>query len=188
MFVGVKLDDPVGEHDGMFDGKRYFRCPCNHGVMVSKKRVSLLVVDKKKKKSNGRKHDSLPMLSQVPTLPPVNKKRSLNAVTAAKKDFIIPQPPKTPKPASTRSTSRYTSPKPSLASISPSKLSCPPQELVCSECCEARSSALSAKISNRTFSKSTAAIPEKLPQSQKRQLSRSSSRRTDVSSSKVRGN
>ena len=43
VFIGIKLDDPVGEHDGILDGKRYFRCPDKHGVIVPRKRVSLVL-------------------------------------------------------------------------------------------------------------------------------------------------
>lgn len=34
IYVGVKLDEPVGNNDGLYKGKRYFTCPPNHGRMV----------------------------------------------------------------------------------------------------------------------------------------------------------
>eukprot|EP00043_Microstomoeca_roanoka_P011055 m.104344 g.104344 ORF g.104344 m.104344 type:complete len:796 (-) comp15075_c1_seq1:852-3239(-) len=34
--IGVQLDDPIGEHDGILNGKRYFTCPELHGVFVTK--------------------------------------------------------------------------------------------------------------------------------------------------------
>lgn len=33
-FVGVQLDEPVGEHDGVFKRKRFFTCRPSHGVLV----------------------------------------------------------------------------------------------------------------------------------------------------------
>ncbi|XP_041470532.1 restin homolog [Lytechinus variegatus] len=34
VFVGLHLDAPVGKHDGMVHGVRYFWCPRNHGIFV----------------------------------------------------------------------------------------------------------------------------------------------------------
>jgi Endonuclease/Exonuclease/phosphatase family 2/C2 domain/CAP-Gly domain len=31
-WVGISLDQPVGKHDGQVKGKRYFRCPQQHGI------------------------------------------------------------------------------------------------------------------------------------------------------------
>eukprot|EP00118_Oscarella_pearsei_P004880 m.21650 g.21650 ORF g.21650 m.21650 type:complete len:1043 (+) comp28195_c0_seq3:1100-4228(+) len=39
IYAGIKLDEPVGEHDGIVKGKRYFKCPPRHGVMVRVKDV-----------------------------------------------------------------------------------------------------------------------------------------------------
>ena len=33
-YVGVKLDDCEGEHNGVYKGKRYFYCPNGHGTMA----------------------------------------------------------------------------------------------------------------------------------------------------------
>ncbi|EGD77763.1 hypothetical protein PTSG_08852 [Salpingoeca rosetta] len=33
-WVGVELKDPVGKHDGMFRGKRYFTCAKGHGIFA----------------------------------------------------------------------------------------------------------------------------------------------------------
>lgn len=33
VYVGIQLDDPIGEHDGMFRKKRYFECKPNHGTI-----------------------------------------------------------------------------------------------------------------------------------------------------------
>eukprot|EP00731_Ephydatia_muelleri_P027012 Em0018g1112a len=42
LYVGAKLDDPVGEHDGRHKGKYFFRCPSMHGVIVAAEDVQLL--------------------------------------------------------------------------------------------------------------------------------------------------
>lgn len=42
IYVGVHLDDPVGEHDGLFGKKRFFQCPTYHGTIVPKKDVLLV--------------------------------------------------------------------------------------------------------------------------------------------------
>jgi peptidoglycan hydrolase CwlO-like protein len=34
IYVGVKLDEPVGNTDGIYKGKKYFDCPANHGRML----------------------------------------------------------------------------------------------------------------------------------------------------------
>ncbi|CAH3178906.1 unnamed protein product [Porites lobata] len=34
MFVGLKLDQPVGNTDGRLGGKQYFQCPPKHGKLV----------------------------------------------------------------------------------------------------------------------------------------------------------
>ncbi|XP_065828143.1 golgin subfamily A member 6-like protein 1 [Oscarella lobularis] len=39
IYAGIKLDQPVGDHDGVVKGKRYFRCPPKHGVMVRVKDI-----------------------------------------------------------------------------------------------------------------------------------------------------
>lgn len=260
-FVGIKLDDPVGEHDGIFDGKRYFRCPSKHGVMVSRRRVSLLVMDKKRKQ-HGTKC-SLSALSQVPTLPPLSKK-SLTALdrpaaepqppktggsphpetvksrltkiatpqtsktagnqhpmtvgpqttTIAKPqppkvtrsqpanayrskptkttksqptkgcksqpiETVVPQPPKTPKPAHTRSVRQFVPSKPALVPIPSSKLF---SELLCSECCKARSCILSSSASNRKLSHSRFSMPADMQNSLKNELGSSPSRKSMASS------
>ena len=43
LFAGIKLDDPVGEHDGVVKGKRYFSCPDKHGIMVPASHVAMLL-------------------------------------------------------------------------------------------------------------------------------------------------
>nr|GMD83382.1 tubulin-folding cofactor B [Ipomoea batatas] len=40
-WVGVQYDEPVGKHDGMVKGKRYFSCPPLHGEMVRPDKVKV---------------------------------------------------------------------------------------------------------------------------------------------------
>ncbi|VFQ98185.1 unnamed protein product [Cuscuta campestris] len=40
-WVGVQFDEPVGKHDGMVKGKRYFDCPPLHGAMVRPDKVKV---------------------------------------------------------------------------------------------------------------------------------------------------
>lgn len=40
-WVGVQFDEPVGKHDGMVKGKRYFDCPPFHGAMVRPDKVKI---------------------------------------------------------------------------------------------------------------------------------------------------
>ncbi|CAI8032905.1 CAP-Gly domain-containing linker protein 3 [Geodia barretti] len=53
VFIGVKLDDPVGEHDGMFCGKRFFSCPEGHGLIVPATEVQLLATNDGRQKRVG---------------------------------------------------------------------------------------------------------------------------------------
>ena len=40
--VGVVLDQPIGKNNGMYKGRRHFKCKNNHGVFVLKDKVVLL--------------------------------------------------------------------------------------------------------------------------------------------------
>ncbi|VFQ91418.1 unnamed protein product [Cuscuta campestris] len=40
-WLGVQFDEPVGKHDGMVKGKRYFNSPPLHGVMVRPDKVKV---------------------------------------------------------------------------------------------------------------------------------------------------
>jgi tubulin-specific chaperone B len=33
-WVGIEYDEPVGKHDGLVRGHRYFECPVNHGAFI----------------------------------------------------------------------------------------------------------------------------------------------------------
>eukprot|EP00250_Pteridium_aquilinum_P002153 c12358_g1_i1 orf=438-1178(-) len=40
-WIGVQFDEPVGKHDGIVKGKRFFNCPAGHGVMVRPEKVNV---------------------------------------------------------------------------------------------------------------------------------------------------
>jgi len=41
-YLGIELDDPIGENDGSLDGTQYFQCEPNHGVFVRPDAVLLI--------------------------------------------------------------------------------------------------------------------------------------------------
>lgn len=40
-WVGVQYDEPVGKHDGVVKGKRFFTCPPGHGAMLRPEKVKI---------------------------------------------------------------------------------------------------------------------------------------------------
>eukprot|EP00268_Persea_americana_P043385 TRINITY_DN4360_c0_g1_i2.p1 TRINITY_DN4360_c0_g1~~TRINITY_DN4360_c0_g1_i2.p1 ORF type:complete len:243 (+),score=48.27 TRINITY_DN4360_c0_g1_i2:154-882(+) len=40
-WVGIQYDEPLGKHDGMVKGKRYFDCPPLHGVLIRPDKVKV---------------------------------------------------------------------------------------------------------------------------------------------------
>ncbi|EGD72410.1 hypothetical protein PTSG_00430 [Salpingoeca rosetta] len=77
--VGVHLDDPIGDTDGVLKGKRYFSCPEQHGVFVSKDEVIL---------AKGRHDLNYKMITPPdkarpapPLLPPVNNNATTTTTT-----------------------------------------------------------------------------------------------------------
>lgn len=42
IFAGVELDQPLGKHDGSVDGRRYFSCPMDHGVLAPVEKISMI--------------------------------------------------------------------------------------------------------------------------------------------------
>ncbi|XP_059496010.1 uncharacterized protein LOC125461304 isoform X3 [Stegostoma tigrinum] len=72
VFVGVELDEPSGQHDGTFRGKRYFQCYENFAIFVPVHEI-FYVISKKPKKSispstthSGQHCHSLGSLSSNP--------------------------------------------------------------------------------------------------------------------------
>jgi CAP-Gly domain-containing linker protein 3/4 len=43
IWLGLELRQPKGKHDGMVEGRRYFTCKPNHGIMIRLKRFALYV-------------------------------------------------------------------------------------------------------------------------------------------------
>ncbi|XP_065834278.1 uncharacterized protein [Oscarella lobularis] len=43
VFLGIHLDQPIGLHNGTFQGKRYFTCPARHGAFLNVKDVVCVV-------------------------------------------------------------------------------------------------------------------------------------------------
>ncbi|XP_076455595.1 uncharacterized protein LOC143290168 [Babylonia areolata] len=56
VFVGIELDAPVGRHDGFFNGKRYFFCTKDHGVILP---LHDIVCKVQPKKSNSMEESSV---------------------------------------------------------------------------------------------------------------------------------
>ncbi|KAL5730151.1 hypothetical protein ACHQM5_003009 [Ranunculus cassubicifolius] len=40
-WVGVEYDEPLGKHDGVVRGKRYFECPSLHGAMIRPDKIKV---------------------------------------------------------------------------------------------------------------------------------------------------
>lgn len=40
-WVGIKFDEPVGKHDGIVEGKRYFTCPNKYGAFAQPRHVKV---------------------------------------------------------------------------------------------------------------------------------------------------
>ncbi|KAL8596733.1 hypothetical protein ACOMHN_046350 [Nucella lapillus] len=55
VFVGIELDAPVGRHDGFFNGKRYFFCTKDHGIILP---LHDIVCKVQAKKSNSMEENS----------------------------------------------------------------------------------------------------------------------------------
>ena len=40
-WVGIELDDSLGDHNGNIQGTQYFQCPVGHGTFVRPKEVTV---------------------------------------------------------------------------------------------------------------------------------------------------
>ncbi|XP_020674403.1 tubulin-folding cofactor B isoform X2 [Dendrobium catenatum] len=40
-WIGIQLDEPLGKHDGMVNGKRYFECLPQHGILLRPEKVKV---------------------------------------------------------------------------------------------------------------------------------------------------
>eukprot|EP00048_Salpingoeca_helianthica_P008831 m.127051 g.127051 ORF g.127051 m.127051 type:complete len:334 (-) comp14699_c3_seq1:38-1039(-) len=74
LFVGVQLDDPLGQHNGVYRGKRYFLCPDHHGVFVPQRDVMFVksrceIHYKTTGNAPKRTHHVKPIASPVPAAP-----------------------------------------------------------------------------------------------------------------------
>ncbi|XP_061164316.1 uncharacterized protein LOC133173342 [Saccostrea echinata] len=58
LFAGLELDSPVGRHDGVLNGKRYFSCPKDHGIFIPLQEIICKVGKKVPKKTPGREESS----------------------------------------------------------------------------------------------------------------------------------
>lgn len=54
LFTGLELDSPVGNHDGVLNGKRYFNCPKDHGTFIPLQEIMCKVGKKGSKKTQSR--------------------------------------------------------------------------------------------------------------------------------------
>ncbi|XP_062613971.1 uncharacterized protein LOC134275715 isoform X2 [Saccostrea cucullata] len=58
LFAGLELDLPVGKHDGILNGRRYFSCPKDHGIFIPLQEILCKVGKKVPKKTPGREESS----------------------------------------------------------------------------------------------------------------------------------
>ncbi|XP_048776321.1 uncharacterized protein LOC125680665 [Ostrea edulis] len=54
LYTGLELDSPVGKHDGVLSGKRYFNCPKDHGIFIPLQEIICKVGKKVPKKTQSR--------------------------------------------------------------------------------------------------------------------------------------
>ncbi|XP_070538823.1 uncharacterized protein [Ptychodera flava] len=43
-WVGVELDEPVGKHNGLFQGRQYFSCKVGHGIFIHASRIRFMAM------------------------------------------------------------------------------------------------------------------------------------------------
>jgi len=90
VFVGVQLDEPIGAHNGVFRGKRYFLCPDQHGVFVSKK---VLLYVKSRCELNYRPLIPIsPRKASEPRPPPSSSRHSAQVEPEPEPEPVEPSP------------------------------------------------------------------------------------------------
>jgi len=95
-WVGIELDSPNGNHDGAVKGVRYFRCVANHGLFVTKDKVTIL---KKTLLPSAAKPIKSPSKSPSPVTTPAS------SAPSSPRSERASQPPATKSPSATAARS-----------------------------------------------------------------------------------
>lgn len=119
IWVGIALDEAIGKHDGVVQGKRYFTAHVGHGIFVRSSQVHVLPdmeeeeqPDEEELEGEGETEVAAPVLTRPP--------RTTNRIPASRSGQVLSR-------SSLASTSRSVSPNKSTVRISrPSSILAPP--------------------------------------------------------------